>query len=158
MELFLDSLPLSHLAITLPLITSEPGRPTPPPNSLSSDWFVDTGFVGEAFAWRPHLEAAGLDTDFNRYHRLATLRSSAFGGVERFPIRRADLWLTSSIPANHNRYYCLPADEGIVFRDQDIPASQARSARPLIGMRLLKRSRLRFEVDFLSGTYSVWIP
>lgn len=116
MELFIDRLPITQLSIRLPVIVSEPGLLRPPPDGHVSDWFLDTGFTGEASAWRPHLEGAQIDPDVN------------------------------------------PLDEGIVFRDQQISSSRGRTARPLLGMRLLRRARLKLDIDFGTETVSVWVP
>jgi hypothetical protein len=158
MELFIDRLPMTELSIRLPVVISEPGLLRPPPNSQVADWFLDTGFTGEAFGWRSHLEAGQIDPEVNRYPRTARLRSSAFEGVKQLPIRRADLWLTSNLEAYKDRFVCLPLDEGVVFRDQQISTNQTKAARPLLGMRLLRRARLRLDIDFDKETVSVWVP
>ena len=158
MELFIDRLPMTQLSIRLPVIVSEPGLLRPPADAHVFDWFLDTGFTGEAFSWRPHLEAGQIDPDVNRYPRTARLRSSAFEGVKQLPMRRADLWLTSNLEAYKDRFVCLPLDEGIVFRDEPISSNQRRTARPLLGMRLLRRARLRLDIDFAKDTVSVWVP
>lgn len=75
MELFIDRLPFTHLSVSLPILACEPGLASPTPGQPLSNWIVDTGFLGEAFAWRPHLSMAGLDPDTNLYHRFATLHS-----------------------------------------------------------------------------------
>jgi hypothetical protein len=98
------------------VIPAEPGLPAPPPAVQPQEWVLDTGNTGEAFAWRQHLTAAGLDPDTGRAGILAI--TSSLGGKKQFvPIRQADLWLVSNIPALANSPYRLEAFPGIPFRD-----------------------------------------
>src|SRR4051812_35671090 len=106
--LFLDRLPLScwtdntrtppvqHWSIRIPVLVSPSGAP-PLPIAHPQPWVLDTGFTGEAFAWRHHLEVAGLDPDQERGVPLS-LRWSASGQRVQVPTREADLWLLSNRP------------------------------------------------------------
>jgi len=76
--LFIDRLPfhcwtdstrapsLSHWTIVLPVVLTEPMLLNPPSVTTATDWVLDTGIRGEAFAWRHHLIQAGIDPDQGR--------------------------------------------------------------------------------------------
>jgi hypothetical protein len=79
------------------------------------------------------------------------------GRREIVPIRTADLWLVSNIPALASAPYCLRLYRGIPFRD--VPSTpDPHLNRPLIGIRTLRRAGLRVEMDFAQDTISVWTP
>ncbi len=75
MPLFIDRLPfhcwtdstrppsLSHWTIVLPVVLTEPMLLNPPSVTTATDWVLDTGIRGEAFAWRHHLIQAGINPD-----------------------------------------------------------------------------------------------
>jgi hypothetical protein len=116
---------------------------------------LDTGFTGEAFAWRHHLEAAGLDPDQERGIPLS-LRWSATGGRVQVPTREADLWLVGNRPGVGTFY--LPLDGGVAFVDRRMAAPDPELHRALIGLRTLRRARLTVEIDFASDTVSIRTP
>ncbi len=72
MPLFIKDLPIHaqvplalhegtvHHSVSLPILPSDPGMP-PARRTRPQRWKLDTGFTGEAWAWRHHLEEAGLD-------------------------------------------------------------------------------------------------
>jgi hypothetical protein len=100
--------PLEHWSIRVPIFLSAVGAyplVTPQPQL----WVVDIGFSGEAFAWRHHLEAAGLDPDIQRGPAVR-LQSSVASRAVLVPIRRADLWLASNVP--HEAPILLPRARG----------------------------------------------
>jgi hypothetical protein len=109
MPLFIDRLPfhqwtdatrtppLTYWTVVLPVILTEPTLLGPPPVSGVQDWVLDTGNRGEAFAWRHHLTQAGLDPDQGRMPQPMTIRTVA--GPLTVPVRDADLWLVSNLPA-----------------------------------------------------------
>jgi hypothetical protein len=80
----------------LPIVLTEPTLPNPPPLGLVSDWVLDTGNQGEAFAWRHHLIQAGLDPDQYRTPSSMTIRTVS--GRLTVPILDTDLWLVSNLP------------------------------------------------------------
>jgi hypothetical protein len=119
-------------------------------------WLFDTGYRGDAFAWRQHLQTAGLDPDVKRAPGTARL-AWAVGSEQYVPARDAKLWLLSNLPAFQGSPFRLELQRGILFRDvSDLPDPQWN--RPLIGLRVLRRARLRVELDFDPGTISVWTP
>jgi hypothetical protein len=148
--------PLSHWSVALPVLVTEAGLAAPPAGLPLQHWHLDTGHTGEAFAWRHHLQAAGLDPDQGHAPGAAALTSSLAGKL-LVPVRQADLWLVSNIPALQGRPYPVRLERGVPFRDLTaLPDPNLN--RPLIGMRALRRARLRVEVDFDADVVSVWVP
>ena len=73
------------------------------------------------------------------------------------PVRDADLWLVSNIPALQPTPYRITLHRGLPFHDvPTVPDPQFQ--RPLIGIRALRSARLRVEIDFDADTVSVWTP
>ena len=109
MALFLDRLPfhrwidqsrtppVEHWSVVLPMLVTESGLSAPPSNASVQGWSFDSGNTGEAFAWRHHLLAGGLDPNVQRARGLIAVTSTV-GGKEYLPIRQADLWLVSNLP------------------------------------------------------------
>src|SRR5207249_299187 len=119
------------------------------------DWIVDTGNRGEAFAWRHHLLMAGLDPDQGRLPQTMTVRTVT--SKVSVPVRDADLWLVSNLPAQPPDPYRIVLRRGLPF--QDTPTlPDPHFQRPLIGVRALRSARLRVEIDFTQDTVSVWTP
>jgi len=148
--------PVTQWSVVLPIIVTEVGVATPFSGAPSLDWALDTGFHGEAFAWRKHLITVGLDPDVNRAPGLITL-TSTLAIRQVVPIRLAELWLASNIPGSVAPAWPLPLRRGIAFRD--VPTSPDPNLnRPLLGMRVLRRAGLRVELDFANDTVSVWTP
>jgi hypothetical protein len=168
MPLFLDRYPLQRWVdqtrtppveqwvAVLPVLLSEPGLAAPPPGAAVQHWFLDTGSRGEAFAWRHHLLVGGLDPDVGRFPRIVSV-TSALGGKHPVPSREADLWLVSNLAAFQGQPWRLELMQGVPFYDvQTLPDPHFN--RPLIGMRALRRARLRVEVDCAADAVSVWVP
>jgi hypothetical protein len=146
--------PIEHWSIRVPIFVSAVGAyPLVVPQPQW--WVVDLGFSGEAFAWRHHLEAAGLDPDTQRSPAVQ-LRSSVALKAILAPIRRADLWLASTIP--HQAPLFLPVRGGIAFLDQRVKTPDPELHRALVGMRPLIRAGLKLEIDFANCTFSLWTP
>ncbi len=167
MPLFIDRLPLYHWAprggsarlplwsASVPIIISDPGRAAPPPHARAQRWAIDTRFTGEAYAWRHHLQEAGIDPDALRlgYTSLTPLGATP----QPFPLRDADLWLCSNIPALRNAPWRLELDEGVALRDvRHLPNPESNC--PLLGMRALRRAGLTVKIDFARATVSIWTP
>jgi hypothetical protein len=164
--LLLDRLPLHcwtdqthtpstrHWSVRLPIIPSPAGSP-PLPVAKPQDWVLDTGFSGEAFAWRHHLDAAGLDPDQERDLPIA-LRWSATGQRTQVPVREADLWIVSNCPDVGP--FCMYLDGGIAFIDRHVTAPDPEFHRALIGMRALRRAQLTVEINFVGLTVSIRTP
>jgi hypothetical protein len=168
MPLFIDRLPLhrwtdhtrtpprSYWSVALPVLVTEAGLAGPPTGAPLQQWFFDSGHFGEAFAWRYHLLSAGLDPDLNRSPVRVRVTTSV-GGRALVPIRQADLWLVSNLPAYRHTPCRLPLERGIPFQNiATLPDPQFN--RPLIGTGALRRARLRIEIDFGADTVSVWTP
>jgi hypothetical protein len=79
------------------VFVTESGLPAPPPNAVAQQWVLDTGNTGDALAWRHHLLAAGLNPDAIQVGSVRI--RSIVGAKPVVPIRSADLWLNSNIPA-----------------------------------------------------------
>lgn len=167
MPLFIDRVPfhcwtdatrtarLSQWTIVLPIVLTEPMQLNPPSVTSAADWMLDTGTRGEAFAWRHHLVQAGLDPDQDRMPLPMMIRTVS--GQIIVPVRDADLWLVSNIPAFHSTPYRMVLHRGLPFRDvptRPDPIFQ----RPLIGIRALRAAGLKLEIDFANDTVSVWTP
>ncbi len=167
MPLFIDRLPfhcwidstrtppLSQWTIVLPVVLTEPTLLNPPSVTTATDWVLDTGIRGEAFAWRHHLVQAGLDADQGRLPLPLTVRTVA--GRLTVPVRDADLWLVSNVPALRPTPYRMILHRGLPFRDvPSLPDPEFQ--RPLIGIRALRAAGLKLEIDFANDTISVWTP
>jgi hypothetical protein len=164
--LFLDRLPLYSwvppgsvsdvplLSACLPLVVTDPDSP-PRTRARAQRWAVDSRFTGEAYAWRHHLVAAGLDPDMLR-HGSAYL-TPVQGRPQELPLRRATLWLLSNLPALRDRPYRIELGRGIAFRDVGF-LPNPESNCPLLGMRALEMAGLKVMMDFDSRAVSVWVP
>lgn len=146
---------LTYWTVVLPVILTEPTMLTPPATAGVQDWVLDTGNRGEAFAWRHHLLQAGLDPDIGRMPQPMTIRTVT--GRITVPVRDADLWLVSNIPALSLAPYRITLHRGLPFHDVPI-LPDPHFQRPLIGIRAMKAAGLRVEIDFVRDTVSVWTP
>ena len=167
MILFLDRLPLSswtdltrtppvrRWSVPLPVLLTAAGVLAPLPDAVPRRWALDTAFTGDAFAWRPHLEGAGLDPDVEQ---AAPVRfGSSLGASTLLPVRMADLWLVSNLPALRGRPFRLALDPGVAFRN--VPQRpDPEFHRPLVGIRPLLHHGLTVTIDFARATVSVWVP
>jgi hypothetical protein len=147
--------PLTQWNIILPVVLTEPMLSSAPSVSAATDWVLDTGNRGEAYAWRHHLVQAGLDPDQGRLPMSMIIRTVA--GQVTVSVRDADLWLMSNIPALHATSYRMVLHRGLPFRN--VPTRpDPLLQRPLIGIRALRAAGLRVDIDFANDTISVWIP
>jgi hypothetical protein len=148
--------PQEHWAVVLPVLLTEAGLPAPPGDAAPQLWVFDTGARGEAFAWRHHLLSAGLDPNTERLLPPRTI-TSAVGGKELVPVRRALVWLVSNLPPLQGQPYPLELKDGLPFRD--VPAlPDPQFHRPLLGLRPLLRAGLRVDLDFRAKALSLWTP
>jgi hypothetical protein len=168
MPLFIDRLPLhswtdqtrtpplTSWSVRLPGLVTEPGLSVPPAGIPLQEWVFDPGNTGDAFAWRHHLLQAGLDPDTGRGPHHVRMRVA--GGIPlQLPLRQADFWLVSNIPSLQANPFPLRLGQGIPF--VDLPTRpDPQFDRPLLGIRALRRARLRVELDFDGDTVSVWTP
>jgi len=165
--LFIDRLPLREIAIDyaggrvvtwyplLPVIVTEPKALIPADDAPCRPWKFDSGNALDATAWRFHLEQAGLDPSARL--RSKTVRARAANdAVEVLPIRKACLWLVSNIPALRGKPLRLPLYRGVPFYDRT--PRRPEVVFPLLGIRTLRRARLKVEIDFDHLTISVWAP
>jgi hypothetical protein len=147
--------PSSHWTIVLPVVLTEPMLLIPPSVTSATDWALDTGNRGEAFAWRHHLIQAGLDPDQGRMPLPMIIRTVA--GRTTVPVRYAHLWLVSNVPALHSTPYRMVLHRGLPF--YDVPTRpDPHLKRPLIGIRALRAAGLKVEIDFANDMISVWTP
>lgn len=163
---FIDRLPLHAwappgtlserrpLSVSLPMLISNLGVP-PRHRARPQRWALDTRFTGEAYAWRHHLEEAGLDPDRmrNGFTRLTPLG----GAPQEYRLRSADLWLVSNIPALQDTPYRIELEDGVAFRDVAFLPHPEKNC-PLLGMRALEPPGIKVEIDFTVRTASVWVP
>jgi hypothetical protein len=165
--LFIDRLPLRETVIDyagsrvvtwyplLPVILAEPGAAIPAADVPCRPWKFDSGNALDATGWRFHLEQAGLDPSARLRPETVSVRS-ANDAVETLPIRRAGLWLMSNIPALRGTPFRLPVYRGLPFYDR--APRRPEAIFPLIGVRTMKRARLKVKIDFDALTISVWVP
>jgi hypothetical protein len=147
--------PLPTWTTVLPIVLTEPTLLNPPSVTSATDWVLDTGNRGEAFAWRYHLIQAGLDPDQGRLPLPLIVRTVA--GQTTVPVRYAHLWLASNIPALRSTPYRMVLHRGLPFHD--VPSRpDPQFQRPLIGMRALRSAGLKVEIDFANDTVSAWTP
>lgn len=167
MVLFLDRCPLycwtdntvrppfQRWSVSWPVLLTEPGSPPSLPAARAQRWVFDSAFTGEAFAWRYHLQAGGLDPDIGPAESVRY--GSAFGTRELLAVRQADLWLVNNIPALRTRFFRLELFPGIAFRDvRQRPDPEFH--RPLIGLRALHRAGVLLQIDLARATVSLWTP
>jgi hypothetical protein len=164
MILFIDRLPLYSwvpprratplLAVSLPVIITDPDAP-PHPRARPQRWALDTRFTGEAYAWRQHLLEAGLNPNVERTGHASLIPLG--GAPQSFPLRAADLWLVSNLPAWRGQPYQLELASGIAFRDVGALPNPDSNC-PLLGMRALESAGLKVLIDFAGRTVSVWVP
>jgi hypothetical protein len=148
--------PQTHWSVVLPVLLTDPGLVAPPSNAPIQYWAVDTAHRGTAFAWRRHLIDGGLDPDVLHLGRTMSI-TTALGGKSIVPVRLAHLWLVSNVPSLQGATWRIDVDPGIPFNNvTNLPDPHFN--RPLIGLRALRRARLRVEVDCASDTVSVWTP
>jgi hypothetical protein len=152
---FTRTSPSSQWTIVIPIVLAEPTLLHPPSVALATDWVLDTGNLGEAFAWRKHLVQAGLDPDQGRLPSPMIIRTVA--GRLTVPVLDADLWLVSNIPALRSDPYRMVLHRGLPFHN--VPTRpDPQFQRPLIGIRALRAAGLKVEIDFANDTVSVWTP
>lgn len=148
--------PVRYWSARLPVLLSDAGLIAPPAGVQIQEWAIDTGNTGEALAWRHHLLVAGLDP---RVKRVSTVAIGSTIGLAKqiVPVRSADLWLVSNIAGTTLPPFKIELDPGVPFLDvPTIPDPNLQ--RPLIGMRSLRRARVRVEFDFAASTISMWTP
>jgi hypothetical protein len=147
--------PTQRWTVSLPARLTDSGSLPPQGGVRPQRWVLDTGFTGEAFAWRRHVQDAGLDPDIQQ---AGTIRArSSLGTSERLPVRSADLWLISNLGVLREHPFLLELDPGVAFRN--VPRQpDPEFERPLIGMRALRRAGLKVQIDFAKATLSLWIP
>jgi hypothetical protein len=146
--------PLQRWSVPLPVLPADPALAAPS-GAVPQRWVLDTGFTGDGFAWRRHLEAAGLDPDVEQ---TGTIRArSSLGVSEVVPVRNADLWLFSNLPALRGRPFRLELDPGIAFRNV-AQRPDPEFHRPLVGMRALRRAGVKVQINFAQATVSLWVP
>jgi hypothetical protein len=78
-------------------------------------------------------------------------------GRPTVPVRYAHLWLVSNIPALRPTPYRMVLHRGLPFHDV-AARPDPHFQRPLIGIRALRATSLRAEIDFANDTISVWTP
>lgn len=167
MPLFIDRLPLRETVVDyagrrvvtwyplLPVTLTEPDAAIPADDAPCRPWKFDSGNALDAVAWRFHLDQAGLAPSARL--RSTTVRARAANdAVELLPIRKACLWLVSNIPALRGRPLRLPLYRGLPFYDR--APRRPEVVFPLIGIRTLRRARLKVKIDFDGLTISVWAP
>jgi hypothetical protein len=141
-------------SVSLPALPTVPGSKALVGVERPQRWVLDTGFTGDAYAWRTHLVEAGLDP---RAHLAGTLPArSVFGERQDLPVCKAGLWLISNLPALRDAPFYLELSPGILFREGTPPDPEFN--RPLLGLRALLRAGLKVQIDFARATVSLWTP
>ncbi len=78
-------------------------------------------------------------------------------GQVAVPVRDADLWLVSNLPALRGTPHRMVLHRGLPFRDTSSRA-EPEFQRPLIRIRALRSAGMKIEIDFARDTVSVWTP
>src|SRR5262245_53402569 len=169
MPLFIDRLPFHswtdrtrtpaqrHWSVVLSVFVTDRGLPAPAAGAVVQEWLLDTGSRGEGFAWRHHLVAAGLDPDVHQDPTRVAVTTAATGTKVTHPVRRANFWLVSNLPALQNSPLRMAIEPGIPFRDvPTLPDPNLHRLRS--GLRVLRRAQLRIELDCAHDTVSIWTP
>jgi len=141
-----------YWAIRVPILLTPVGQ-RPAPDARPLPWVIDTGFTGEAFAWRHHLEESGIDFDKAKQRR-AKIRWSASGEEASVWLCRAHLWLVSNVDAPR-KVHRLTLYRGLTCNETRVAAPDPERHRALIGMRLLIRLGLKVEIDSADRTFSI---
>ena len=116
---------------------------------------LDTGNRGEAFAWRAHIDQAGLDPNQHRLPMPMTIRTVT--GKTTVPVRDVDLWLVSNLHISPPPPCRIVLHRGLPFHDvSTIPDPHFQ--RPLLGIRAMRSAGLKVAIDFANDTISVWTP
>ncbi|MGH7136376.1 MAG: hypothetical protein ACREHD_11590, partial [Pirellulales bacterium] len=115
----------------------------------------DLGFTAHAFAWRWHLEDAGVDLDLWDVPSNSSICSSIDNRKEPVKICQADIWLPEFPPRNDGRVERLETE--VLYRDQ-ATRPDPQFNRPLLGLRCFMSARIRAEIDFVAKITSVWWP
>ena len=159
MELFNDRLPFNRNQIALSVLLAEHGDESPPVLAQPLTGFLDTGFAGEAFGWRHHLELAGLDPAIHLFHRTETFRATLHADKPHVvPVRKAEIWLLSNLPRWHGAPFRLELMQGVAFRDESRVAGMSKLPRLIIGKTAFANVGTRAELDFGRGECSIWTP
>jgi len=69
---------------------------------------------------------AGIDPDQNRLPSPVSI-TTAIGGKTTVPVRRADLWLVSNLPAFANTPHRMALQRGLPFQDTTVNADPSAS-------------------------------
>lgn len=142
-------------SIRLPVIVSNPGSDAPPIDAKVQEWVFDVGFTAHAFAWRWHLEDAGVDLDLWDVPSNSSVRSSIDNRKEPVKICQVDVWLPQFPRRNDGRVERIETE--VLYRDRSTrPDPQFN--RPLLGMRCFMPARAKVEIDFAAKTTSLWWP
>jgi hypothetical protein len=145
--------PREHWSIRLPVLISAPGLDAPPAGATIQEWVFDIGFTAQAFAWRWHLENAGIDLELWDVPSNSSVRSSIDNRKEPVRICQVDVWLPEFPTRNDGRIERL--DLEVMYRDiSNRPDPQLN--RPLLGLRSFMSVGVKAEIDFLAKTTSMW--
>lgn len=146
--------PLRRWSVSLPATAAASELDAPLEGVVPQRWVFDTACTVDACAWRVHLEEAGLNPPIKLAGK--TTAYSAFGTREEFPIRKADLWLFSNLPALRDKPFRVTLNPGVSFFDR--PCPRPEFFRPLIGLGALIRAGVNIQLNSARTTASLWIP
>ena len=149
------SSPREQWSIRLPVIISDPGLDGPPPASKTQEWVFDIGLTAQAFAWRAHLEDAGVDLYRWDVPSNSSIRSSIDNRKEPVKICQADVWLPEFPCRDDGRIERLEIE--VLYRDES-KRPDPQFNRPLLGLRCFMSARAKAEIDFAARTTSMWWP
>ena len=107
--LFIDRMEFDGFRILFQMVLTEPDVATAPSTKNAAEWKLDTGFSGEAIAWRTHLAEAGLVKPF-LVARTTLLRSFQLGVTGR--VDCAAVLAANVVTLSHvlSRVVVLPED------------------------------------------------
>lgn len=156
------------LSVPLAIILAERGGDRPPSDAIAQEWYIDTGYQGDAFCSDIHLERVGLPPLANRVlgrkQKLWTSLNADQASIE-LPIRRAELWIVSNVDELADFPMRIELEPGNAVRERETTSHTAanpgplhREPRAIIGMKAFRRIGARLELRFDERAFSLFMP
>jgi hypothetical protein len=151
--------PRRYWSVKVPVIIAAPGLSAPPASGRVQLWTLDIGYSGNAFCYEQHLVGAGLRREKWQLTGTVTHRSVLSQEKRQGVLCQVDFWLLCSSDRNAKRprFYRLEVAPGIGVNCERRTLGPEYD-RPLIGMGLLMKARLKIDLDFEARSVSIWSP
>jgi hypothetical protein len=141
--------PVESWSIRLPIIPTYAWE-EPRSDAQPQHWIVDTGCSGAAYAWRHHLERAGIE--FERVKRFTGEIRQADAGKIPVWLCSVRLWLVTGDP--QHRFFLLPRYK-LSCNQKTVNEPDDEVHRAVIGMRILL-ALFKMEISFTEHRFSIW--